>query len=91
MSPENNRQMSTDDARAFAIAVLMKVGVPKPHAEIVADSLVEADLRGIETHGMIRLPEYVQRLRQGGVVAGVEPKIIHEKGPVIPSWTARTV
>src|SRR5579884_3997313 len=49
-------------SRAFAAA-----GVPQPDAKILADLMVEADLRGSDTHGVIRLPIYVRRIRAGGV------------------------
>ena len=37
--------------------------------EAVADLMVEADLRGSDTHGVIRLPLYLRRLRAGGIKA----------------------
>ena len=45
----------------------MKVGVPAAEAEIVADLLARSDLRGVETHGVTRLPIYIQRLQKGYV------------------------
>ncbi len=50
--------------RAFAAA-----GVPAGDAQTLANLMVEADLRGSDTHGVIRLPLYVRRLRAGGVNA----------------------
>jgi LDH2 family malate/lactate/ureidoglycolate dehydrogenase len=50
----------------FVSAVLTKVGVTAEDAAIVADVLVTADLRGIESHGVARLESYyVSRLRAG--------------------------
>jgi LDH2 family malate/lactate/ureidoglycolate dehydrogenase len=40
----------------------------------MADHLVEAHLRGVETHGLRRLKPYLDRIRAGGVAA-TEPKI----------------
>src|ERR1700741_3225563 len=48
--------------RAFEAA-----GLPAADAETVAGLVVEADLRGSDTHGVIRLPLYVRRIRAGGV------------------------
>jgi uncharacterized oxidoreductase len=48
--------------------VLAAVGVPEPEAAVVADHLVEAELAGVSSHGIIRLPQYVQAVRQGRVV-----------------------
>src|SRR6516164_6373954 len=49
-------------ARAFVAA-----GLPQPDAQTVAGLMVQADLRGSDTHGVIRLPLYVRRLRAGGI------------------------
>jgi LDH2 family malate/lactate/ureidoglycolate dehydrogenase len=43
----------------------MKAGVPAAEAEIVAGLLVRSDLSGVETHGVPRLPFYIQRLQMG--------------------------
>ena len=43
----------------------MKAGVPAAEAEIVAGLLARSDLRGVETHGVTRLPIYIQRLQNG--------------------------
>ena len=50
-------------ADAFARSVLTANGVPDAHAAIVANCLVHADLRGVDTHGLCRLPVYLDRLR----------------------------
>ena len=50
----------------FVAEVLERSGVSRAHAEIVADVLVAADLRGIESHGVARLDSYyVHRIRNG--------------------------
>lgn len=50
--------------KAFVTAVLTKVGVTPADAAVVADVLVAADLRGVESHGLARLDSYyVSRLR----------------------------
>ena len=55
-------------ARAFVAA-----GLLQPDAQTVAGLMVQADLRGSDTHGVIRLPLYVRRLRAGGI--NVKPNI----------------
>jgi LDH2 family malate/lactate/ureidoglycolate dehydrogenase len=42
--------------------VLTRVDVPEPEAREITDNLVEADLRGVESHGVVRLPIHVERL-----------------------------
>lgn len=46
--------VSADAARTFTAAVLEKYGIPSENAKIIAGYLVEADLRGVDTHGMVR-------------------------------------
>lgn len=61
-------------------AVFSAVGVPDADADITSKSLVDADLRGVHSHGMQRLPWYVSRLQQGGT--NVQPAVqVVEQGP----------
>lgn len=53
------------NARAFVETILVGNGVSKENAAIVANCLVQADLRGVDTHGMNRIPSYMARVRQG--------------------------
>jgi LDH2 family malate/lactate/ureidoglycolate dehydrogenase len=56
------------DLKGFVARVLEKVGVAPADAAIVADVLVAADLRGIESHGVARLESYyVSRIRAGQI------------------------
>jgi LDH2 family malate/lactate/ureidoglycolate dehydrogenase len=52
-------------AEACARALLVAHGVPAADAATVAQCLVSADLRGVDTHGLSRLPGYLDRLRCG--------------------------
>ena len=45
--------------------VLVAVGLSEEDAATVAGSMVAADLRGVSTHGVMRLPIYVERMRRG--------------------------
>jgi len=50
---------------AFIKRALEAAGLSSQDAEIVAGLMVEADLRGSDTHGVIRLPLYLRRLKAG--------------------------
>lgn len=63
------------DARKFVEAVLRGNGVPEDHATIVADCLVQADLRGVDTHGINRIPSYMARIREGVLNARASPTL----------------
>lgn len=53
----------------FVRAVFEAKGYAPEHAAIVADVLVWANLRGIDTHGVSRVPRYVEYVDEGGVNA----------------------
>lgn len=50
---------------AYCEAIMVKVGVPADHAKMVAKSLLAANLRGVDTHGVTRLPIYIERIQAG--------------------------
>jgi len=64
----DDRTYPADVLREFAFQAFRRVGVPEDDAALVTDSLIEANLRGIDTHGVTRLLEpYLHRLRAGGI------------------------
>jgi LDH2 family malate/lactate/ureidoglycolate dehydrogenase len=46
-------------------SILLAYGVPSDYASLVADALVLADLRGVDSHGINRLPSYIARVEAG--------------------------
>ena len=72
-------RIATDRLAAFVIRALAAAGLSKQDAEIVAGLMVEADLRGSDTHGVIRLPLYVRRIRAGGVNAKPNIRVISDR------------
>lgn len=71
-----------DKVHHFARDVLVGNGVAPESAEIVAKCLVAADLRGIDTHGVNRIPSYMQRIRQGVLDPKATPTL-HQVTPVV--------
>jgi LDH2 family malate/lactate/ureidoglycolate dehydrogenase len=63
------------DARTFVDAILAGNGVAKENATVVAQCLIAADLRGVDTHGMNRIPSYMERIRQGVLNATATPTL----------------
>jgi len=59
--------------RTLCTSILVGVRVPEADATVVANLLAEANLCGIDTHGVIRLKLYVDRIIAGGIK--VEPEI----------------
>jgi ureidoglycolate dehydrogenase (NAD+) len=52
---------------SFTAACLEKLGLEDADARLVAETLVAANLRGVDSHGVVRLPHYATRLRNGTV------------------------
>lgn len=77
MVKENQYAVHIDPGRlrTFTSDVLQQTGLSKEHADIVADTLIDANLRGIDTHGVVRLDPYVERLEESGLNARPEPSI----------------
>ncbi|KAH0382628.1 Malate/L-lactate dehydrogenase, partial [Aureobasidium melanogenum] len=75
-------RISSSDAHAYVKAVLEANKVSSEHASTVADCLVAADLRGVDTHGVNRIPSYVARIRQGVLDPAAEPEL-KEITPVV--------
>jgi LDH2 family malate/lactate/ureidoglycolate dehydrogenase len=65
--------------RAWTEQVFQKVGVSKEDAVLLTDSLIEANLRGVDTHGITRmLCVYVKRMQVGVVNPKTELKVLRE-------------
>jgi len=56
---------SHDVLETFCTGVFEKLGLSRNDAGITACALVAADLRGVDTHGVLRMPFYTAKLREG--------------------------
>ncbi|MCL4424931.1 MAG: Ldh family oxidoreductase [Firmicutes bacterium] len=64
----------------FATRVLEKLGLTSTEAELVAETLIEADMQGVSTHGIIRLVTYARRVAAGGIKVPTKITVVRE-GP----------
>jgi len=62
----------------FCAEILTRVEVSQEDAVKISHNLVEADLRGVASHGIVRFPIYVQRIRAGVVNPRPTIRIIRE-------------
>lgn len=69
-------------AQSFVEEVLMGNGVSQTNAAIIANCLVQADLRGIDTHGINRIPSYMARIHRGVLDAKATP-YLNQITPVV--------
>src|SRR5580658_2090928 len=58
-------RVTLDDATVVAVEALRAAGAPVQAAEIQADLLVYAEAVGLPSHGLLRLPRLVERIRNG--------------------------
>jgi LDH2 family malate/lactate/ureidoglycolate dehydrogenase len=70
------RRYRPEAIHEFCCAILEKLKVPGEDAKEVGDCLLQADLRGVDSHGMIRLPVYAERIRKAVVNPRPVPRIV---------------
>ena len=69
---------SADYLRKFATDFFTACGSPPAEARLVADNLVESNLMGYDSHGVMRCIEYLRCVKDGRVKPGAPVKIIKE-------------
>ncbi|MBI2365563.1 MAG: Ldh family oxidoreductase [Deltaproteobacteria bacterium] len=80
-SAEEMTRVDHRKLKRFVASSFEKLGVPKEDAEIAANVLVQADLRGVDTHGVIRFSPhawYVKWLTEGSLTARPKLRVISE-------------
>jgi hydroxycarboxylate dehydrogenase B len=75
--------LSADVLTDFAAAIFRGAGVPEDEAMTVAASLVGSNLRGHDSHGVMRVPQYVGFLEKGEYRPGVDLLVEHETAAVV--------
>jgi len=63
----SDRYFSVDELDSFAAALFRDAGLDAEDAAVIARDLVKANLRGIDSHGVSRIPMYLERFRRGVV------------------------
>jgi ureidoglycolate dehydrogenase (NAD+) len=77
------RRYAAADLRAFCGQALTRAGARPGDANVVADGLIAADLRGVHSHGALRVGIYVDRLRAGSINPKAELELVRDSGAVI--------
>ncbi len=72
-----------DAIERFAMNLMVAGGVPEAEAGVVVSSLVGANLRGHDSHGVMRIPQYLEFVRDGKVRCGVDLEILSETPALI--------
>lgn len=74
------RSVDASILRTQVTRIFEKLGLPTGDAAIVAEHLVEADLRGVHSHGVIRVPTYVAGCQSGAINAHPKIQIVTDNG-----------
>jgi uncharacterized oxidoreductase len=69
---------AASDLEVFSTQLLAAGGLGAEEAALVAHSLVDANLRGHDSHGVMRIPSYLDTCRKGEVVPGAELTAMRE-------------
>ena len=72
-------RVSAGALNAFITRAFRAVGIPDGDAAVLGDLITEADLRGSDTHGVIRMPNYCKRIKAGGVKARPDIRLVEER------------
>ena len=62
----------------FVVTILGKMGCPDDESKLAADVLIDADLKGIDSHGIARLPGYVRLWEKNRINSKPDIQIVHE-------------
>jgi LDH2 family malate/lactate/ureidoglycolate dehydrogenase len=69
-----------DSLTNFCATVFQRAQVPEAVASVVAESLVYADLRGVESHGVVRTDIYLRRVSEGMIDPNAEVRLERDGG-----------
>ena len=73
-----SRMWKVDELKDRTAAICRAGGIPAADAEMIAEVLVTTDMRGIHSHGVVRLARYLDCIRAGGIKPTSEPVTLSE-------------
>lgn len=81
--PDARPTLAQRQAEEFVVALLTAEDVPHRAAARTAAALILADVWGVSSHGLARLPLYLARLHAGGIRADAHLEPVKDTGPVV--------
>jgi LDH2 family malate/lactate/ureidoglycolate dehydrogenase len=67
----------------FCINMLIKAGFDSKDAEIISDTLIFAELRNVKSHGIVRLPTYIERMEKGLINQSAQMKFTNNTAAAV--------
>jgi LDH2 family malate/lactate/ureidoglycolate dehydrogenase len=83
MTGEQPQEVAADALADFVARLFQAVGVAPEPASMVADGLVEADLEGLSSHGVMLVDMYIDRLRQGSVSRNPRGTVVSDRNGAV--------
>jgi LDH2 family malate/lactate/ureidoglycolate dehydrogenase len=83
MTTTAEQRVDAEKLQALVTAIFEHCNMQRADAALLTDSLVFADLSGVHSHGVLRVPEYVKKLTVGGVNPHGRPSIVRDCGGCI--------
>ncbi|MFZ0379440.1 MAG: Ldh family oxidoreductase [Solirubrobacteraceae bacterium] len=73
-------RLSGEELERVCVELLCAVGTPPDLALVVAEGLRDANLAGHDSHGLVRLPQYLERARQGVIEPAARAEVVRRRG-----------
>jgi LDH2 family malate/lactate/ureidoglycolate dehydrogenase len=78
ISPQSLR-VGFEPLKTFIASAFESVGMPTGDAVRVATLMAQADLQGSDGHGVLRLPQYIKRIKAGGINLRPDIRVVHDR------------
>ena len=75
-----SERIETAALRDFSVSLCRAAGLSADDAALLTDSILFAECRGVTSHGLLRLPQYIARLRSGATASNVPMPFTMESG-----------
>lgn len=62
----------------YGTEIFVNAGVCQQEAEVVMDELVTANLYGVDSHGVIRIPQYLEEIKNGNIIPNAPVEVVKE-------------
>ena len=83
--PTDGFQVPSEDLGVLVFNIYRSVPIPEEDARLVADLLVDTELRGVVSHGVTQVERYVRSYQKGKMNPSPEVQVLNE-GPVTVGW-----
>ena len=68
-------EVAADQANAIIVDIFNRLGNSDDVSRAITDHLIDANLCGMESHGVMRVMQYAERMRDGTMKVGIQPEI----------------